>query len=273
MSYFWSSDSFGRGLAFVAVGLAIALARKYVSAYSMERPEGYSQEDADARFPSTQVTFGGSMIVMGIVLVWGVHFGLVYLNRRLTALDGPSDFQIRPQTAIWWFFPGIGALALAWEITLQIWGIFAGRNAPDVFSYWTCQKAGYDARKVLRWMGLVVALPIGVLTALALPMHTVLRENDVRDCGYGFATCKVYRYSDARRMTEIEGFRERDGRLDRRAGIVIDFSDGRRWSSGDEGDFHSNVDPAFVEFLETKTRLPLHHAPTESDIPSLNAEP
>jgi hypothetical protein len=55
-------------------------------------------------------------------------------------------------------------------------------------------------------------------------------SKDIRDCGYAFAPCKIYRFADARRMTIIDGFRDRDSRLIRRAGIVIDFSDGQRWS-------------------------------------------
>lgn len=68
-------------------------------------------------------------------------------------------------------------------------------------------------------------------------------------------------------MTEIEGFRDRDGKLNRRAGIVVDFADGRRWSSAGTGDFHDGVDPALVAFLRKRIRLPLEQAQTEVDIP------
>jgi len=70
-------------------------------------------------------------------------------------------------------------------------------------------------------------------------------------------------------MTIIDGFRTRDGELTRRAGIVIDFADGRRWSSADVGDFNKRVEPAFEELLENKTRLDYNYAQTEADIPPL----
>jgi hypothetical protein len=253
------------------VRLVFDLAHRVMPASAMRRPEHYSQEDADTRFPTTQAFVYGGTIAVGALFAWGAYAAFVHLNEYLTALDGPPDFRIGPQSAIWWFFPGIGALALSWEITLLIWGRFSRRGEVDCFNYWSAQNVGFDSRRLLRWIAGVVALPIGVLTALALPMHTTLGADEIRDCGYAFAPCKIYPYSDARRMTEIEGFRERSGKLDRRAGIVIDFSDGRRWSSGDEGDFHDNVDPAFAKFLETKTQLPLDHAPTEADIPPLNS--
>jgi hypothetical protein len=72
-------------------------------------------------------------------------------------------------------------------------------------------------------------------------------------------------------MTLVEGFRDRDGRLRPRAGIVLDFADGRRWSSADMGDFRNSVDPALSTYLVERTGLPLEHAETASDIPKANA--
>jgi hypothetical protein len=109
-------------------------------------------------------------------------------------------------------------------------------------------------------MGWVVALPIGILTALALPLHATLGQDEIVSCGYGFSPCQGYRYADARRMTEVEGFRDRNGNLTHRAGIVIDFSDGRRWSSAAWGNFGRSVDPELVKFLKLKTGLQLEHA-------------
>jgi hypothetical protein len=122
-------------------------------------------------------------------------------------------------------------------------------------------------------MSALIVLPIGVLTILELPVHAALRQDDIRDCGYAFARCQAFRYADARSLTMIEGFRDRDGNLTKRAGIIIDFNDGRRWSSADIGDFIDSVNPAFADFLEKKTQLPLSYAQTESDVPRLSAKP
>jgi hypothetical protein len=76
-------------------------------------------------------------------------------------------------------------------------------------------------------MALVIAAPIGVFTVLALPMHTALGLQAIRVCGHAWAKCQTFDYSKAVKMTRIEGFRDRDGKLNRRAGIVVDFADGR----------------------------------------------
>ncbi len=222
------------------------------------------------------------MVLVGFLFALSTHAAFVRLNQYLAAADGPAEFTLSPQKAIWWFFPGFGAITLSWEIVFQLWSNFGNRENARLYNYWLAQKPvyirfihepGFYAPKLLRWMALLIALPIGILTVLALPMHSVLRQDDIRDCGYAFASCKTYRYADARRITMIDGFRDREGKLTKRAGIVIDFADGRRWSSADIGDFSDSVDPAFAEFLEKKTQLPLDHAQTEADISRLNSRP
>jgi hypothetical protein len=146
-----------------------------------------------------------------------------------------------PQTATWWFLPGFAAVALSWEVTLQIWSIFDRREA-DLYGYWSglgvtmrfsSGPADIDARGLLRWMGLGVVVVVGIPTVLALSMHAALRSDGIRECGYAVASCKDFEYNEASRMTIIDGFRTTDGKFTRRAGSVIDFVDGRRWSSAD----------------------------------------
>ena len=261
-------------LTIIAVSLVFAVARRYMSAASVKPPEHRdSLATLGNRFGNTQWMVGACMLVVGVLVAISTHAALVWLNRYFSTADGPAEFRLWQQSAIWWFFPGFAALSLSWEIVLQIWADFGNRETANLYNYWSIQQSGFDAPKLLRWMAVLIVVPIGILTVLALPMHVALRQDDIHDCGYGFAPCKVYRYVDARRMTMIEGFRDREGKLTRRAGVVIDFSDGRRWSSADIGDFAPSVDPAFAQFLQTKTQLPLNYAQTAADIPHLQLQP
>jgi hypothetical protein len=47
---------------------------------------------------------------------------------------------------------------------------------------------------------------------------------------------------------------------------VLDFSDGRRWSSADLGDFKPSVDRALVSYLQSRTGLDPRYAETQEDI-------
>jgi hypothetical protein len=255
---------------------ALALFRRYVPSTQVEGADGeYSIADLDARFAKAKWAVPVCMVLIGVLFAWGTYRAFVTLSRHFAAVDGPAAFRLMPQTATWWFFPGLGALALSYEITLQTWSLFGNRREANLYSEWSNLKtasrggryAGMDSRKVLRWMALVIALPIGILTALELSAHTSLHQSDICQCGFALSPCKVYPYADARRLTVIEGFRDRDGKLIRRAGIVVDFTKGRRWSSSDIGDFRKSVDPTLASFLANKTHLPLNSATTEADIP------
>jgi hypothetical protein len=264
----------GSAIAIFAVLLVFALARRYMSAASVKATEPrLSMGDLDNRFGNTQWVVGIGIVLVGLIFIFSTHGALVLMNRYFSNHDGPAEFRLWQQSAIWWFFPGFGALALSWEIVLQLWSALGSREDARLYNYWSIQKSGFDVSKLLRWMALLIVLPIGVLTVLALPMHVALRQDHISDCGYAFAPCKVYMYIDARRLTMIDGFRTRDGNLTRSAGIVIDFSDGRRWSSADTGDFSANVNPAFSEFLQKRTGLSINHAQTEDDIPPLDFQP
>jgi hypothetical protein len=254
----------------LVVAVCFALARKYLKPSA--RLSETQLSALDARFQQTKWVVGISMIAVAVLFAWTTHHLLVSLNRYLAASDGPeTSLRLWPQTAIWWFFPGFGAVALCWEITLKLWSAFGQGDTARSYRLWSDGRAGFDCTRILRWMALVTALPIGVFTVLALPMHTALRHQDIRVCGYAWAGCKTFEYSKAVRMTLIEGFRDRDGKLHPRAGIVLDFADGRRWSSADIGDFSKSVDPALSAYLIERTGLPLEQAETEMDIPKVNS--
>jgi hypothetical protein len=255
-----------RAIVPAAVAIGLVLARKYLKPSA--RLSEAQLSALDERFQRTKWVVGTSLIAVAVVFVWATHYILVSLNRYLAAGDGPEAvLHLWPQTAIWWFFPGFGAVALCWEITLQLWSAFGRAETARSYRLWSDGRAGLDCTRILRWLALIIAAPIGVLTALALPMHSSLRHKDIRVCGYAWTGCKSFDYSKAVRMTQIEGFRDRDGKLHPRAGIVLDFADGKRWSSADIGDFRNKVDPALSAYLVEHTRLPLEQAEIETEIP------
>ncbi len=210
------------------------------------------------------------MVFVGAVIALCANFLLVSLNRLGAILDGPADQVLPPQSAIWWILPMFGGGCLAWETTLGLWSLFGDKKEASLYAYWTIATAGFDATRVLRRMTAIIGIPGLLVTLLAVPEHDVLRHNDIRARRYGFKAAKTYLYSEARRMTVISGFQSRDGKLIKRAGIVLDFADGSRWSSADISDFKRSVDPELLSYLKTKTRLEPEYAVAASDIPGWN---
>ena len=137
-----------RALVPFVVLLVLAFARRYLPA-SADKPAGYdgSCEDLDSRFSNTQWSVGFAMVVIGVLFVLGTYAALVWLNRYLATADGPAQFLIWPQSAIWWFFPGFGALTLSWGITLDLWALLGHHKDAGLYAYWTSQKVGYASSK------------------------------------------------------------------------------------------------------------------------------
>jgi hypothetical protein len=277
-------ELFTRGIVLAAVAASMSLFRKLMPAAKRNALVGsLDAPELDDRFLPLKRRVIGAMIAVAVLFALGSWFALVSINKALASLDGPTLIRLLPEPAIWCFFPGFGALVLSWEITLQIWALFSSREKVNLFSDWTNQStrfwggrgqyAGIDSRKVLRLMSLLIALPIGVFTILALNMHATIGPDVIRDCGYAFKPCKVYPLADARRITAIQGYRMKDGNLTPRAGLVVDFKDGRRWSSADWGDFKKTVDPTLTDLLTRKTGLALQTSTTEEDIQSLTDWP
>ena len=189
---------------------AFALARRYMPATSYPSTTKASQQELAERFQSTGWIVGIVMVVLGLTFAWGTHAILGGLNRYSSVSHSPNGFRLWPQPAIGWFFPGFGAVTLSWELTLQLWSKFRDREEAALYNYWGSQRAGFDCTKLLRWMGVVIVLPIGILTVLAVSMHATLDSDGIEDCGYAFSPCQRYRYADASRMTQIDGYRDRN---------------------------------------------------------------
>jgi hypothetical protein len=170
----------------IVIGI-LALVRRYFPAKSPPNfAAGWSLEELSGRFAFTQWLVGASMLLIGGALAWGIHSVLVNSNQFVAGLDGPSEFVLLPQTAIWWFLPGFAALALAWEITLGAWSLIGDRRDVALYNHWTTAKAGFDSTRVLRITALAIVLPIAILTALEIPEHVSLGPYEIRATGYGF---------------------------------------------------------------------------------------
>lgn len=254
---------FGKVAIPILIIVVFALARRYLpSPASPIRPP---LEELELRFKATQWIFGIGMVGVGVLIFFALHQTLITINRYLASLDGPADFVLYPQSAIWYFLPGFAAITMSWDVTLWAWSSLGQKQTVLLYEYWSNAKAGFNATRLLRLVIVVVVLPIAILSGLALPEHDSLRANEIRSHGYGVSPAKVFRYSEAKDLFAIEGFRTRDGKLMKRAGCILYFSDGRRWSSADIGDFKPTIDPRLLAFLQNKTGLPVKYATTERD--------
>lgn len=233
------------------VAVVFLVARRFVPATS-QTTITHSDE---VRFSSFQWRVGGSMLIVLTIFGFLSYGLLVWTNHTLAEHDNPSLFLLLPTHWIWMFFPIFGAICVAWELTLRLWALLSDDTQARKYEAWSNSKAGFNATSVLRYMTLFIALPIGVLTALALPIHTSLNNATIVIGHYGTLTPRIYSYSEIRGLTVTEGLRTRDGRLTKRPAIVVDFANGDRWSSADNRDTQPSIDSNLLNFLQAKTGL------------------
>ena len=225
-------------------------------------------EDLEAKFAEQQTIINLCCIFSGLAFLFLTHALLVEGYRWLERADGIAGYKIPYQTAIWWFFPGFGALCLCFEITLQVWAIFAGCNVVELYVEWDSRQPKksrgrivyYDARKILRWLALVIALPIGIFTTLALNMHATFSADGVHEFGYAFAKPSFHSYRDIRRITRVDGIWGKHSKFIPRPSLVLDFTDGNRWSQARWDDSRSEIEVSLATMLQRKTQVAIGDA-------------
>jgi len=224
-------------------------------------------DDLEAKFSDWQTTINLCCVATAILFLFATHFLLKFATQTLATSDGIPGLHILSQPAIWWFFPSIGALSLSFEIVLQAWSIFIARKTVNLYSDWAARqpkktKNGityYDSRKWCRWLALLIALPIGALTALALREHITFAEDGMHQYGFAFVAPKIYPYSQIRQVSQVDGVLGKHNKFIPRPYVVIYFADGYRWSQEDWDDTTQGITDELDATLTAHTELSFFH--------------
>jgi len=263
----------GRAAVPAAVFAVYAVLRRRLPVRSRENNLAPPPPELLDSFRRTRWYLGIALLGVGIALGLSLYFSLVALNQHYADAEGPARFQLLPTRVIWGFFPAFAALTLCWEIALALWSFAGDRAYISQYLDWSDQQAGFDSTRALRWLALLVALPIGIATAPAIPMHSTLHDSELQVRGYASIAPTILRYSDVRRVFQVAGFRDRSGKMHQRTEIIIEFQDGRRWHSGENREFALGIDPALAEFLMQRTGVVTEYFDTEADIPAQTNAP
>ena len=244
-------NNLGRIATPILIAAVFTLSRRYLPATPMET---VTEHDVQ-HFPRMQWFVGGAMIGTGLVFGVVTYEMLVWANRLLASNEPSPLFLLLPERAMWACLPVFGALCLMWEMTLRLWRLFGDASQAQKYERWSNDKAGFDATRLLRLMTIVLGIPATILTVMALPIHTSITQTGLSVGHFGNLTPRYHSYSDVREITVTEGLRTRNGSLQKRPSIVLDFADGTRWSSADNRPIEKLVDSSLLSFLRSKTGL------------------
>jgi hypothetical protein len=243
----------GKAAATAAVLVGLALAKKFAKPPA----DPLLPDQGDVALPSDFLV-NLSMVLVCVLLALATHAALVAGNRFFATRSEQIELILYPSRAIWWFFPGFAALCLSWEILLRLWILFAPEQA-NAYRRFSAERSGFDSTRVLRWLAVLIVLPIGLLTLLALPIHTTLTRTGIDQGHFASLTREFLPFAAAQDLTLFDGYTLRNGSFQPRAGLLIRFNDGRSWNSADVGNAKATVDPRLLGILTRDTGLPLRH--------------
>ena len=239
------ADSFRRGIVVAAVTVILSLARKYLP--QTKQLKGDEAIDAAGIQPMVVLCMAG----VGILIAGLSFFGLREANHLMAARDGLPTVTLVPDWSLWIFFPFFGSLSLAWGTTLRVWSQFAGKEAPRAYAIWSDQKSGFQATAILRWMGWLIALPVGIATLLAVPIHANFADDGISIGRYAQWSPERHAYADVREFVVIKGNLLRDGSFESQPRIVLRFADGSQWNSFSTRE-DRQINPELLAYLVTK---------------------
>jgi hypothetical protein len=242
-------------------------------------PSGLTEdqiENLEAQFAEQQTIVNLCCIPSGLTFLFVAHASFVAISQSLMNSDGISGFRVPYQPVIYWFMAGFGALSLCFEITLQIWALFIGHTIVNLYADWDSRQPKksrggityYDARSVLRWLSLLITLPIGLLSALALNMHTTFGDNNIHEFGYAFGAPRVYPYAAIRQVTHVHGVFNKHSKLVAHPYCVIDFADGHRWNQNNWDGSSAATERTIQAIMRRHTNLSFADILVIEDLPS-----
>ncbi len=88
----------------------------------------------------------------------------------------------------------------------------------------------------MKWLSFFVAIPVAVLTLLAVPIHFSVRDTEIQVGHYASSRSEVFPFKNARQMTIIAPLKQKNGTVCKVADVLIDFADGRRLRGNQVGD-------------------------------------
>lgn len=196
----------------------------------------------------------GFMCFLGICAA-ATYFFFQWANAAWAGTDGPGMLHVLAPRAYWCFFPLFGALAIPWPFTIWLLRRLGRDDEADEANSDSSAKVGANSYIAMKWLSLGLALPIGVATLLAIPIHLSLGEREARVGHYASFSEDVYPLEQATKATLVDTIGYRKGKAHHEIDLLIDFRDGRRLRANQVGDGGSSADQRVMDLLLANTHL------------------
>jgi len=196
------------------------------------------------------------MLVIAVVFILASYSIILAANHFLASRGNPA-FVILPTPGMWLVFPLFGALCVPYYAALQVWKRFDPRQVVK-YEAWENRNAHFNATRAMQMIILCIELPIGIATALAIPIHTAFSDAGIRIGHFGTLRPSNHPYSDVVRVILTDGYRSRNGFFNYCPALILYFSDGTRWSSASNRDCRP-LDERATSFVQDKAHIQAQH--------------
>jgi hypothetical protein len=257
-----------RALVIIILAGVLALFRRMAPPRSRLANHRYDESQAPEPLPTGII--GGAMWGLGIGFAL-LFFVLRSANHLWASFAGPSILTQFATPVVWCFFPGFAALAIPWPLTVWYLRRVGRWEEADGVEDTSDSKSGMNSFRIMKWLSIVVVVPIAFFTLLAVPIHLSISDSEVRVGHYASFRTERFPLKEARRLTIVEGYRLRDGAIHPAKDVIIDFADCRRLRGNQVGDGGTSVRDDVMELLIAKTALAPEHALTADDVPRFQA--
>ena len=207
----------------------LALLRRIAPPRSRMVKHRYDESQAPEPLPTGVI--GGVMWGLGIGLAL-MFFLLRAANHWWASLEGSAILTQFATPVIWSFFPGFAALSIPWPLTVWYLRRVGRGEEADSIEDASDSKGGMNSFRVMKWLGIGLACPIGFFTLLAIPIHLSISDSEVRVGHYASFETERFPLKEAKRLTIIDQPAK---------DVIIDFADGRRLRGNQVGDGGTSV--------------------------------
>jgi len=258
-------DSIPRLMVPVAVAAAFYF---FGQKFPAQTPTAVTREEMATPISGSWTFLSNALTVAnGVVLFLAVVNGARLINRIWGASHGPYAFLLTPSNVWWYLYGGFFGLCLGWPLATMILRKMMDRKTWEIWLAQQNQKAGFDCSKAMRWLAYLILVPYTALFLPSLGCHARFSTDEIGIQGYLDWNEARHAYSDVTRVALIDGWLDRSGVFNSDPRILIDFHDGKRWTTRDGFRDPEPVRKDLLDYLISHTGVGLTHVRIEQSLP------
>jgi hypothetical protein len=131
------------------------------------------------------------------------------------------------------------------------------KNDWDEYLTYSNLKYKFNYVKVSKYTIRIFAFITGLLIIAFLDWYSAFGQKEIKLNGLLSIGAKTYKYSDINKIKDIEKLKAPNGNIVDDPHFIIEFTDGEKWNSRDNGFANYDQDSDIIDLLKTKTNIEL----------------